>query len=77
MKIMELNPHEQATFVIIPLILAKIKAKPQRYTISLAGESGCGKTETSKALIEELSRNGINAIVLGQDNYFFLPPRNM
>ena len=70
---MELNPHKQAAFVIIPLILAKIKAKNQRYTISLAGESGCGKTETSKALIDELSQHGVKSIVIGQDNYFFPP----
>lgn len=71
---MELNPHEQAASVIIPLIIARIREKSQRYTISLAGESGCGKTETSKALINELSRHGVSSIVLGQDNYFFLAP---
>ncbi len=71
---MALNPHEFAASIIVSSILEKITAKPQVYTISLAGESGCGKTETSKALINELNRHGVKSIVLGQDNYFFLPP---
>jgi uridine kinase len=71
---MALNPHEFAASIIVSSILEKITAKPQLYTISLAGESGCGKTETSKALINELNRHGVKSIVLGQDNYFFLPP---
>lgn len=72
---MELNPHEQAASVIIPLIIARIREKSQRYTISLAGESGCGKTETSKALINELrSRHGVSSIVLRAGPIFFLAP---
>lgn len=69
-----MNPHEQAASVIISQIIDAIKAKGQRYTISLAGESGCGKTETGKALLNELNQQGIKALVLGQDNYFFLAP---
>lgn len=69
-----LNPHEQAASVIVTKIIDQIKAKEQRFTITLAGESGCGKTETGKALINELSRQGATSLVLGQDNYFFLAP---
>ena len=54
------NPHESAAAIIIPQIIARIKAKKQRTTISLACESGCGKTETAKALVAELSKHGIN-----------------
>lgn len=71
---MAMNPHETAASVIVPQIVDKVKAKSQRYIISLAGESGCGKSETAKALVTELNRNGINALVIGQDNYFFLAP---
>lgn len=69
-----MNPHEQAASVIISRIINSIHAKEKRYTISLAGESGCGKTETGKALVTELNRNGVNSLVLGQDNYFLLAP---
>lgn len=68
------NPHEFVASKIVPQIIARIKAKKQRTTIALAGESGCGKTETAKALVAELSKYGVTSLVLGQDHYFFLPP---
>jgi uridine kinase len=71
---MSTNPHERAALAIIPQIINRIKAKRQRSTIALAGESGCGKSETAKALANELSRQGVTSLVLGQDNYFFLAP---
>jgi len=70
------NPHELAASIIVPQIATRIKVKKQRTIISLAGESGCGKTETAKALVAELSLNGVNSVVLGQDNYFFLAPKD-
>ncbi len=69
-----MNPHENAAGIIIPKIIDRINEKKGRYIISLAGESGCGKTETGKALVDELKKFGFGALVLGQDNYFFLPP---
>ncbi len=70
-----MNPHERAASIIIPKIIHQIQQKNGRYTISLAGESGCGKTETGKALKNELAKHNINTLVLGQDNYFNLPPK--
>ncbi len=70
-----MNPHEKAAHIIIPKIINQIQEKNGRYTISLAGESGCGKTETGKALKNELAKHNIKALVLGQDNYFNLPPK--
>lgn len=69
-----LNPHELAAQKIIGLIADKIKNKKEKYIITLAGESGCGKTETGKALVDELRKSGIGALVMGQDNYFYLAP---
>ena len=69
-----MNQHEKAASVIVTQIIDQIKGKDQRYTIALAGESGCGKTETGKALVNELNRQGVNSLVLGQDNYFYLAP---
>jgi len=71
---MSTNPHERAAAAIVPQIINRIKVKKQCSTISLAGESGCGKSETAKALVNEFSRQGVTALVLGQDNYFFLAP---
>lgn len=69
-----MNPHESAASRIIAKLIDQIKAKQGRYIMSVAGESGCGKTETGKALVSELKKAGVEALVLGQDNYFFLPP---
>jgi len=69
-----INPHELAAQNIIGLLADNIKSKKERYIITLAGESGCGKTETGKALVDEMKKSGIDALVIGQDNYFYLAP---
>ena len=70
-----MNPHEHAASLIIPKLADKVKGKSGRYIVTLAGESGCGKTETGKALVSEFAKHDIRALVLGQDNYFNLPPQ--
>lgn len=68
------NPHKMASDAIVSLILDNVKAKPSVYTLSLAGETGSGKTVTGRALVRAFGERGIQAILIGQDNYFFLPP---
>jgi uridine kinase len=67
--------HRHAASVIVPKILGKIRIKPARYVISVAGESGSGKSETGRAIADELARLGFRSVVLGQDDYFVLPPK--
>jgi uridine kinase len=43
--------------------------------IGIAGESGSGKSVTSKGLERELVASGVGVCVLHQDDYFRLPPR--
>jgi uridine kinase len=52
-----------------------IRRKSTRYTITVAGESGSGKSETGRAIADELEKHGIRSVVLGQDDYFVLPPK--
>ena len=68
--------HVQAARAIIPKILPEIKRKPVRYTITVAGESGSGKSEVGKAIGDELEKEGLKTVVLGQDDYFVLPPKS-
>lgn len=68
--------HKKAAAVIVPAILDKINAKSSRYVITVAGESGSGKSETGKSIELELNKHGIKAVLLGQDDYFHLPPRS-
>jgi uridine kinase len=44
--------------------------------ITVAGESGSGKSEIGHVISETLTAAGYKCIVLGQDDYFVLPPRS-
>jgi uridine kinase len=66
--------HIAAAHAIVNRIIDQINAKDSRYVISIAGESGSGKSETALAVSNELLSFGIKSLVLGQDDYFFLPP---
>lgn len=68
--------HRDAARKIIPEIIEKIKSKDRRFIITVAGESGSGKSETGKAIQEELEKYGIKSVLLGQDDYFVLPPKS-
>jgi len=68
--------HKQAARVIVPDIIDAIRSKKRRYTIAVAGESGSGKSETGKAIADELATHDIASVLLGQDDYFELPPRS-
>jgi uridine kinase len=67
--------HNRAAIVIVAQIAEQIIAKPTRFVITVAGESGSGKSETAMAIANELNAYGINSVVIGQDDYFYLPPR--
>src|ERR1035437_6898557 len=68
--------HKKAASIIAPRILDKVRAKATRYIITVAGESGSGKSETGKAIADELEQHGIRSVLLGQDDYFVLPPQS-
>lgn len=44
--------------------------------VTVAGESGAGKSETAATTAEELERRGFRTLILGQDDYFKLPPKS-
>jgi uridine kinase len=68
--------HKRAASEIVPHIIQNIRKKKNRYVITVAGESGSGKSETGKAIADELDRFGIKSVLLGQDDYFVLPPKS-
>jgi uridine kinase len=68
--------HRRAAGVIAGAIIEKVRARQARYVVSVAGESGSGKSETARAIADELSKLGIRSVILGQDDYFVLPPRS-
>jgi uridine kinase len=50
-------------------------APGRKICISVAGESGSGKSEMGNEIKNALIENGIKAEVLGQDSYFVYPPK--
>ena len=46
-----------------------------RFTMSIAGESGAGKSELAYEIYRLLNKRGIKTGVLQQDDYFVFPPK--
>ena len=67
--------HIEAGEKIAQTVIDKINDFDRRYIISVSGESGSGKSETARAISNALARVGIVSVVLGQDDYFYLPPK--
>lgn len=68
--------HIHAAQLIVPKIIPEIIKINRRFILSMAGESGSGKSETAAAIANELNKSKIKSVVLGQDDYFVLPPRS-
>ena len=68
--------HRKVACTIVSHLIGKIIEKPTRYALSVAGESGSGKSETALAIADELRASGIKSVVLAQDDYFYLPPKS-
>jgi uridine kinase len=71
--------HRRAAIMLVQVLAERIREVARgarRYTITVAGESGSGKSETAAAIAAELRERGIGAVVLAQDDYFVLPPRS-
>jgi len=67
--------HRRAAAEIVPRLVPEVAAKGSRYTITVAGESGSGKSETATAVAEGLEGAGLRCLILQQDDYFVHPPR--
>jgi uridine kinase len=68
--------HRRAARLIIDSLVDTIGSTDRRFTLTVAGESGSGKSETGQALAEALDEHGIRAVVLQQDDYYVLPPKS-
>lgn len=51
------------------------KESLDKYCVSVAGESGAGKTELAYEIAKELNKRGVNAEIIQQDDYFVFPPK--
>lgn len=67
--------HRKAAAGIAPALIPVLHESRGRFTISVAGQSGAGKSETATAIAEALESAGITCIILQQDDYFVHPPK--
>jgi len=67
--------HRKAAAGIVPVLLPILEKSSQRYTISVAGQSGAGKSETAMAIALALHTHGIESAIFQQDDYFVHPPK--
>jgi len=68
--------HRNAATDILERIVPLIRTAGRPYTLTVAGESGSGKSETAKALAEACRERGFEPFVFQQDDYFVLPPKS-
>jgi uridine kinase len=74
-KLIIKDKHRRAAEQIVERILPELRSSPRIYTITIAGESGSGKSETGQALADALNRRDFKTLVLQQDDYFVYPPK--
>jgi uridine kinase len=67
--------HRAAAARIVEHLADAVAAKAGRYTITVAGESGSGKSETAQAIAEAFAGRGIDSAIYQQDDYFVYPPK--
>ncbi len=68
--------HKKAAKQSVEIIHEEIKASEGRYMITVAGESGAGKSEIAASIAELLEEKGIKCFIFQQDDYFVYPPRS-
>ena len=57
-------------------LLSRYRNIERPLAVTVAGESGSGKSETAAALADVLEKKGMKTLILGQDDYFKLPPKS-
>ena len=67
--------HRKAGKQVADLILKEIKDSKNKYVITVAGESGAGKSETAFSIAEVLEKENLKCFIFGQDDYFVYPPK--
>jgi uridine kinase len=68
--------HRENGKKVAAAVREKIAVTNRIFTITVAGESGSGKSETAATTAEELEKQGLKVVILGQDDYFKLPPKS-
>ncbi len=74
-KLVIKDHHVKSAQMVAEVVIPEIKKTEGRYAITIAGESGSGKSETAYTLKQELEKNNIRCFIFQQDDYFVYPPK--
>ncbi len=67
--------HICAAGAVADRVIPDIKVCQSVFVISIAGESGAGKSEIAFSLSQQLEKKGYPNVLLQQDDYFVYPPK--
>ena len=69
------DKHRKAAKQAMEIIGPEIAKNQEGFAVSVAGESGAGKSEIASVLSDLLKEKGIKNVILQQDDYFVFPPK--
>lgn len=69
------NYHRKAAKQVVSLLLPDLEKAGRKFFLSVAGESGAGKSEIAASIAAELEKTGRKTFIFQQDDYFVYPPR--
>ena len=69
------NNHRKAANQAVTILLPEITKTKTKFVITVAGESGAGKSEIATSIAEKLKENGVKTFIFQQDDYFVYPPK--
>lgn len=67
--------HRKAAAEVVKIIFPEIEKSNKKFVISVAGESGAGKSEIAASIAEVLEKKGLKCFIFQQDDYFVYPPK--
>ncbi len=67
--------HRNAASHVVKIILNDVQQADDHYFLTVAGESGAGKSEIAAAIAEEIEIKGISSYIFQQDDFFIFPPK--
>ncbi|MCL0087174.1 hypothetical protein M1O24_00150 [Dehalococcoidia bacterium] len=74
-KLIIKDEHRRAALGIMDLLWPELETHRGKYILTIAGESGSGKSEIAAVLAEMLAQRGIETLIIQQDDYFIYPPQ--
>ncbi len=74
-KLIIKKEHADAAGRIADILIPRIQNSRKKFIITIAGESGAGKSEIAYSLYQNLENSGFKSVILQQDDYFVYPPK--